>query len=100
MDDDITGEFFFENLEVMFDSFATYLTPYGSLIETDNFRDWLNSDPTHYMLKNWKQLVCDYWHYKQSDHLIREHWRGEMTILYDIEILLKASDSILRYYYN
>lgn len=100
MDDDISGEFFFENLEVMFDSYAQYLLPYGSLIETDIFRDWLNSEPTHYLLKNWKQLVCDYWHYKQSDHLIREHWRGEMTILYDIEVLLKASDSILRHYYN
>jgi hypothetical protein len=100
MDDDISGEFFFENLEVMFDSYAQYLTPYGSLIETDIFREWLHAEPGHYMLKNWKQLVCDYWHYKQSDHLIRENWRGEMSILYDIEVLLKASDSNLRHYYN
>jgi len=100
MDDDISGEFFFENLEVMFDSYAQYLTTYGSITETEIFRYWLENEPAHYMLKNWKQLVCDYWHYKQSDHLIREHWRGEMTILYDIEILLKASDSILRHYSN
>ena len=98
MDDDVTGEFFFENLEVMLDSYTLYLVPYHTFLDPEPFRAWQQDEPTHYLLKNWKQLVCDYWHYKQSDHLIRENWRNEMSILYDIELLAKASESILRYY--
>lgn len=98
MDDDISGEFFFENLEVLFDSYSIYLVPFNAILDTEAFRSWHAEEPQHYLLQNWKQLVCDYWHYKQSEHFIREHWKGEMSILYDIELLLKASDSILRYY--
>jgi hypothetical protein len=51
-----------------------------------------------FLLRNWKILVCDYWHYKQTEHFIREHWHCEMNVLNDIEILLKASETELIFY--
>lgn len=92
------SEFFFENLEVLFDEYAIYLRPYKKHLDSEIYREWGNDEPDSYLLKNWKQLVCDYWHYKQTEHLIRDHWRSRMSILYDMEILLKSSESSLKNY--
>jgi len=92
------SEFFFENLEVLFDEYGIYLRPYNKHLDSELYREWGIDEPDSYLLKNWKQLVCDYWHYKQTDHLIREHWRSKMSILYDMEILLKSSESSLKNY--
>jgi hypothetical protein len=94
------SEFFFENLEVLFDEYGIYLRPYKKHLDSELYREWGIDEPDSYLLKIWKQLVCDYWHYKQTDHLIREHWRSKMSILYDMEILLKSSESSLKNYFN
>jgi len=41
-------------------------------------------------------IVADYWYYEQTNHLAREHWRTDACIVKDIDILLKASESILQ----
>ena len=37
----------------------------------------------------------DYWHYEQTSQLIREHWRSEGSIIYDLDVLVLASEKFL-----
>jgi hypothetical protein len=97
--DDISGIFFLENLEVLLDSFEHYLPRFSRYLDVELFRAWLQEDRENTMLKNWKQLVIDYWHYKQTEHFIRARWTNEMSILEDLEILFRASENKLRDYF-
>jgi hypothetical protein len=97
--DDIAGVFFLENLEVLLDTFERYLPRFSRYLDVELFRAWLQEDHDNSMLKNWKQLVIDYWHYKQTEHLIRQRWTNEMSILEDLEILFRASENKLRDYF-
>ena len=94
--DDQNGYFFLENLEVLFDSYQLYLVKFERYLDIELFRSWLQDDPTDINLKNWRQLVCDYWHYKQTDHFVRPSWTNEISIAIDLEIMLKVSESTLR----
>jgi hypothetical protein len=96
--DDIHGTFFLENLEVLLDAYALFLVKYDRFLDVELFRAWFEEDKTNDLLRSWRILICDYWHYKQTDHFIRTAWLTEMSILIDIEILLKASEIKLRRY--
>lgn len=97
--DDVAGIFFLENLEVLIDAYEQYLPRFVRYLDPELFRVWLHEDKDSIMLKNWKQLICDYWHFKQTDHLIRPRWVNEFSIIEDIEILLRASEQKLRAYF-
>ena len=75
------------NLKLWYNGWALY-TNVNSI---DQFKIWIQKEPENIMLKNWKQLICDYWYFKQTDNLIRGHWSSERSILYDLKVLLKAS---------
>jgi hypothetical protein len=60
------------------------------------FAAWFKKDPTHYLIRAWRMIVADYWYYEQTGHLAREHWRSELSIVHDIDVLLKASEVFLR----
>ena len=95
--DDTTNEFFLDNLENMLETYEQALHEFPNEILTkQRFRYWLSKDPTHYLLKCWRFLVGDFWYYEQTTNLIREHWRSDGSIINDIIILLKASESKLR----
>jgi hypothetical protein len=96
--DDIHGNFFLENLEVLLDAYALFLVKYNRFLDVELFRAWYEEDKTNELLRSWRILICDYWHYKQTDHFIRTGWLTEMSILIDIEILIKASENKLRQY--
>jgi len=96
--DDIHGTFFFENLEVLLDAYTLFLVKYNRYLDVELFRDWYEEDKANELLRSWRLLICDYWHYKQTDHFIRTTWQTEMSILIDIEILIKASENKLRRY--
>jgi len=96
--DDIHGTFFFENLEVLLDAYGLFLVNYNRYLDVELFRDWYEEDKANELLRSWRLLICDYWHYKQTDHFIRTAWQTEMSILIDIEILMKASENKLRRY--
>jgi hypothetical protein len=96
--DDINGNFFLENLEVLLDAYALFLVKYNRFLDIELFRAWFEEDKTNDLLRTWRLLICDYWHYKQTDHFIRPAWLTEMSILIDIEILLRASETKLRHY--
>ena len=90
--DDVGGAFFLENLEVLLETFEQYLQPQYKYLDAELFRLWFIDEKASPLLKNWRLLVTDYWHYKQTDNLIRPLWSSEMSILNDIKILLKASE--------
>ena len=92
VNDHIGGTFFLENLEVLIDSYEQYLRPHAKYLDVELFRLWFIDEKDSALLKNWRRLVSDYWHYKQTDNLIRPLWNSEMSILNDIKILLKASE--------
>jgi hypothetical protein len=95
--DDTTNEFFLDNLENMLETYEQALHEFPPEILTkQRFRFWLSKDPTHYLLKCWRFLVGDFWYYEQTTNLVREHWRSDGSIINDIIILLKASESKLR----
>jgi len=96
--DDIHGAFFLENLEVLVDTFSPFLAKYAQYEDIEIFRAWFEDEKDHPLIRCWRHLVCDYWHYKQTEHLIRSSWQTEMSIVVDIEILFKASESKLRQY--
>jgi hypothetical protein len=62
----------------------------------DAFHKWIITDPKHYLIRAWRLMIADYWYYEQTKQLARTHWDTEMCIIQDIDVLLKASDSVLR----
>ena len=97
--DDINGTFFLENLEVLLDTFALFLVHYNRYLDVDVFRAWFEAEKDDPLIKCWRLLICDYWHYTQTEHFIRVAWLTEMSIILDIEILMKVSEPKLRHYY-
>ena len=97
MDDDVRGEYFVENFENLLDTYYRSLKNYNKdLLESHRFLEWFKKDPQHFLLRQWKRIVADYWYYEQTSHLVREHWRSDYSIMQDIDILIKASENILR----
>jgi hypothetical protein len=97
MDDDIRGTVFLENLDTILESYSDRMSNYNeNIMSTQRFAAWLKKDPTHYLIRTWRRIVADYWYYEQTGHLAREHWRSELSIVHDIDVLLKASEQILR----
>jgi len=98
LNDDARGEFFVETMENMLDDFALPLDlEFDSLlIGYQRFKIWNQMEPKHFLVIAWKKLAADYWYYKQTEQLPREHWRTESSIYLDISILLKASHDKLK----
>jgi hypothetical protein len=97
MEDDIQGEYFIENFENLLDTYYQSLRNYNKdLLDARRFKTWFQKEPQHFLLRQWKRIIADYWYYEQTSHLAREHWRSDHSIINDIDILIKASESILR----
>lgn len=97
MDDDVRGDFFIETLETVIESYSYAMNNYSpTLMSTDRFEIWFEKDRRHYLMRSWRLIVADYWYYEQTGHLAREHWRSEMCIIQDINVLMKASEPHLR----
>lgn len=97
MDDDVRGDFFIETLETVIDSYSHAMNNYSPvLMSTERFEAWFEKDRCHYLMRSWRLIVADYWYYEQTGHLAREHWRSEMCIMQDINVLMKASEPHLR----
>jgi hypothetical protein len=85
-------EYFLENLTAIFDAYRPIRTPQERLLtQIDKFRMWLKLEPDHYLLKQWRSLVSDYWYYTQTEHFVRENWTSEHTLMLDVKVLLAAS---------
>jgi len=97
LDDDTRGTVFLENLDTILESYSHTMTNYNeNTMSIQRFAAWLRRDPTHYLIRAWRLIVADYWYYEQTNHLAREHWRSELSIVHDIDVLLKASEHLLR----
>jgi hypothetical protein len=97
MDDDVRGDFFIETLDTVIESYSYAMSNYSPiLMSTDRFEIWFEKDRRHYLMRSWRLIVADYWYYEQTGHLAREHWRSEMCIIQDINVLMKASEPHLR----
>ena len=96
MEEDSRAIFFFENLHILLESFKPSLRLADtSTLSLVYFRIWNNNNPTHHLLVQWRRFVMDYWHYEQTSQLIREHWRSEGSIIYDLDVLVLASEKYL-----
>ena len=97
MDDDPSGASFLENLDTVLESYSYAMPNYDDrIMSTPQFAAWIKRDPNHYLIRAWRLIVADYWYYEQTNHLARSHWLSELSIIRDIDILLKASEIHLR----
>jgi len=96
MEEDSRGLFFFENIHILIESFRPSIRLSDpSLLSLEYFKIWHNNSPKHYLLLQWRRFVMDYWHYEQTSQLVREHWRSEGSIIYDLDVLVLASEKFL-----
>lgn len=97
MEDDTQGDYFVENLENLMDTYYTSLRNYNKeLLSPHRFKKWFEINRENFLLRQWKRIIADYWYYEQTSHLAREHWRSDISIIHDIDILIKASENILK----
>jgi hypothetical protein len=96
MEEDSRGIFFFENIHILIESFRPSIRLADpSLLSLEHFKIWHKNSPKHHLLVQWRRFVMDYWHYEQTSQLIREHWRSEGSIIYDLDVLVLASEKFL-----
>ena len=96
MEEDSRGVFFFENIHILIESFRPSIRLSDpSLLSLEHFKIWHKNSPKHHLLLQWRRFVMDYWHYEQTSQLIREHWRSEGSIIYDLDVLVLASEKFL-----
>jgi hypothetical protein len=101
LNDDITGEFFIETIQILLEDFSEQLfKDFDDVIGYQHFRLWNKIEPKHHLLLCWKKLAADFWYYKQTEQFPREHWKNESSILVDTIILLRASNDKLIYIIN
>ena len=93
LNDDTTGEFFIEIMELLLAEFGLLLSSeFNSLIiGYQRFRLWNKMEPTNYLIILWKRLAADYWYFRQTEQFSRENWRSESSIYMDLYILMRAS---------
>ena len=96
MEEDSRSIFFFENINILIESFRPSIRLADpSLLSLEHFKIWHRNSPKHHLLLQWRRFVMDYWHYEQTSQLIREHWRSEGSIIYDLDVLVLASEKFL-----
>jgi hypothetical protein len=96
MEEDSRAVFFFENIHILIESFRPSIRLSDpSLLSLEHFKIWHKNSPKHHLLLQWRRFVMDYWHYEQTNQLIREHWRSEGSIIYDLDVLVLASEKFL-----
>jgi len=89
-------DFFIENLEGLFAAYEPLVRPFErTSVSSIKFKCWYKVDQEHYLMKQWKSLVSDYWYYTQTEHFSREFWTSENSIMMDVRTLLVASKNIL-----
>ena len=89
-------DFFIENLETLLDAYEPLVRPAERpFVNILKFKCWYKVDQSHYLMKQWKSLVSDYWYYTQTEHFCREYWTSENSIMMDVRTLLMASKNTL-----
>jgi len=89
-------EFFIDNLKALLDAYEPLIRPAERpSINILKFKCWYKLDQNHYLMKQWKSLVSDYWYYTQTEHFSREYWTSENSVMMDVRTLLVASKNTL-----
>ena len=61
------------------------------------FVNWITRETNVHLIKLWRQLVTDYWYFKQTQILPRVYWVSEETIMKDVHQLLHVSRPDIMY---
>ena len=90
--EDSDDDLFLDTLDDLFDAYRPLMTRHEKQVLTHSkFLKWCILEPHHYLIRQWKQFVSDYWYYKQTEHFVRESWTSEHTLMLDVKILSQAS---------
>jgi hypothetical protein len=88
----MSSVFFFENLDTILEAYSYSYPEFNyTNVSFKKLENLFNTDPNNYIIQLWKQLIIDNWHYEQTSTFVRPRWNSEQSILYDVNILLKAS---------
>ena len=97
--DESDNEFLIENIHEILDAYKEKATPaeYQMLgMFRRNFVRWIEKEKDTYLVKNWRQLVADYWYYKQTEIFPRSNWNSEDAIMCDVKTLLQVCERNVR----